>query len=175
MKKIISGCIVLFVGLIWISAFAYLYSEYKMEKLNDYPLTQLHFSIQLHEKTIENERGSFYYDTGEGFVATQVVVFPYDQTVATEVKQYVINIPTKKPIHKLRFDPLEEKGKLTISEFQVIKHITREVPFKLDTLKSSVSGSIEEISLHENNVTITSSGHDPNILLISDFRQYEKK
>ncbi len=141
--------------------------------LNRVPVVILDFDIVLHEVPAGTQRGSFYFDTGRGFNPAEVVVFSYSQPAGETAKHYSISLPTKRKIFRLRFDPLDGPGKISIANFQVRKKTTKKISFVQKELEATKNHSISTIKVNGSTLTITSVGGDPHFVLLNDFLSYQ--
>lgn len=139
------------------------------------PATVLHFDIELLDAPPGLQRGTFYFDTGRGFNPGEVVVVPYTQIADKIAKHYSVVLPTRKKIRRLRFDPLDGKGKLILKNMTVQCYKTKEVTFSQDLLNSQKNKAVASITVQGKAVTISSRAGDPYFVLVNDFSPYQKK
>ncbi len=161
------------VVVLWLLIFGYVFKEYRDLKILEIPPTKLDFDISLIEVNGDKNRGVFYYDTGEGFNKDEVVVFSYSQPQDSGFKHYSISLFTHKKIVKLRFDPLDTAGKVTIKNLVVHRYSDKEVSFFQKDIDSYKKNSIGNIQVTPESVTITAIGDDPYFVLVDNFSKYQ--
>jgi len=163
----------IFIGILWLLLFGNVFAAYKDIKELDIPVTTLNFDIALIDVKSDQERGSFYYDTGKGFNKDEVAVFPYLQTQGSEFKNYSVKLFTKKKIKRLRFDPLDNEGTVTIKNLIVQQYTKNNVTFSLSEIEDPEKHGIGDLSDKGDSVTVTAIGKDPHFVLIEEFHSYQ--
>jgi hypothetical protein len=146
----------------------------KYQALVKAPPTSISFDILLHDAPAGIQRGSMYFDTGRGFNPNEVVVFTYSQR-SEEAKHFVIKIPTDKRVLRLRFDPLDGVGKLSIKDVSITKYNEKKVSFVQEELNAVKNKSISKVEVDGSTVTITCTGGDPFLVLVNDISPYLQK
>ena len=122
----------------------------KYKSLTSEPPMIISFDILLHNVPAGIQRGNFYYDTGRGFNPGEVVSFTYDQKINVS-KHYVIKIPTAQRILRLRFDPLDGSGKISIRDLSITKYKEQNVQLDAKELDLAKNSSISEVSVNDSN------------------------
>jgi glucan phosphoethanolaminetransferase (alkaline phosphatase superfamily) len=111
----------------------------------------------------------FFYDTGRGFSEAETVCFDYKQGLQAGFQRYQITLPTHRPIHQLRFDPLAEPGvvalrNLTISRYRTANlNLTKEFGHTLYPLHHA------QLSLEGDTLVARLSTDDPYFMLVDGF------
>jgi hypothetical protein len=54
--------------------------------------------------------GCFYYDTGRGFSEAEKACFEYSRLPLNQFQNYQVFLPTRRPVFRVRFAPLQEPG-----------------------------------------------------------------
>ena len=125
---------------------------------------RLDFEIALHEVGESPKRGEFYYDTGSGFKGTQFVTVDYHTPADGTFSRYSLILPASS-IERLRFDPLVSAGKLTIKNVVVTKFTPVFLDFSSNGKDVIPLHSIEKLEKNGRELTITTNGEDPYLLL----------
>lgn len=164
----------IFVCILWLILFGNVFAQYKNIKALDIPVTVLNFDIALRDVSPVQERGSFYYDTGKGFNKEEVAVFPYVQQSGEEFTHYSVKLFTKKKIKKLRFDPLDNEGTVTIKNLVVQKYSDTKVTFSQEEIEDLEKHAIGQLSVTADSVTVTAVDKDPHFVLVDNFSSYQQ-
>jgi hypothetical protein len=160
--------------ILWLLIFANAFATYKNLKDLDIPATVLEFDITLNSVSGESERGVFYYDTGKGFNKDEVKVFEYKQNIG-QVMHYRVPLATNKDILKLRFDPLDHKGSVTIQDLKVQRYIQNDVPFVKAEIEANPQNSIGKVAVTPRSVLVEATGEDSHFILVDNFSKFQKQ
>ena len=89
-------------------------------------MTQFEFDLALGSNTIfENETWTIFYDTGRGFNPIELFEMPYSKNIAPhEFQHHVVTLPTVNTIKRLRFDPLQGPGVVSLKNLKVHRYHT---------------------------------------------------
>jgi hypothetical protein len=161
---------ILFLG--WVVVYIVI-SVYQMNSR----LTKLTFSVFPEEVKGSGDFFAFYYDTGNGMNQTQREKRLYGTGNGKSIHHFEIELPARKPIRKLRFDPSQRGGRNSVMLCDLYVH--RYTGYTLDLyMEAGIinnRNSISEISRDGPGcIRIDIDGDDPYLLLASDFTQYTK-
>ncbi|MBL7205247.1 MAG: DUF2142 domain-containing protein [Desulfobacteraceae bacterium] len=133
--------------------------------------TWIDFDLALHSAQ-GIPAGEFYFDTGNGFNEHETVKFHYFQPCDGQFHHYSIGLPTIYTIRRLRFDPLQDQGVITIKNIVVQKQrpIVFNYAARSDTLIPQ--NAIHSIDISVKGITITTDGKDPCLILSNHFAPY---
>jgi len=180
MKRVTSWVATCAILMMWVGILGVVVLDNKVQlkaryqKLTAEPPTIVSFDVVLNSIPEGTQRGSLYFDTGRGFNPAEVVVFTYPLIVG-KPKHYQIKMPSVRPIRRLRFDPLDGKGEVSIKNMTVKKYREKNVLFVENDLNGAKNDSISKIVVQGSTLTITSIGGDPYFVLINDFSPYQQK
>ncbi len=92
--------------------------------------------------------------------------------IAPNTYKVRVEIPCKKDVTRLRFDPMISEGSLYIKSFRVHSNIWQEVDLQqlTDTIKPL--SNIEKITYSKQGINIISNGLDPYVELTDDLQSY---
>ena len=146
----------------WYSSF--IFKEIKIE-----------FDLALHETDGSQEEGWFYYDTGKGFNETESVKFKYSKKVDGQFQHYAVIFKPGKPVFRLRFDPLQGEGYITIKNIVVGCYLPKELNLSPSKHNWLAYKSIEKIIHTSKGIEIVTNGRDPHLLIVDNLSEYCQK
>ncbi len=174
MNRVNSRIFKIFIGTLWLILYSVVLLEYKEIKLKSTPFTVLNFDIAVLEKSAPIERAVFYYDTGLGFNGNELVVCDYSPDQRKGFKHYSVKLRTHKRISRLRFDPLDGDGIVTLKNLAIKQYIEKKVDFSQFNSKKSIPVNIENVRTTKNSITIVAKGRDAHLVLVNNFSLYQK-
>lgn len=166
---------------LWILVLGTIYKDFRKQFLWPYygfkkSGVHIEFDLAIHEALAEPEQGELYYNTGKGFNENDTVKFTYSQDSDGTFKHYDITLNADNSISWLRFDPMQNEGRLTIKNIVVRQHH----PEPLDLTQSDRSwiaykGIKEMVPIPPKGMQITTDGNDPHLLLTDNLAAYYQR
>ncbi len=133
--------------------------------------TRIDFDLALHQ-TQETAKGEFFFDTGDGFREKETIKFYYHQDANNQYKHHSIYLPTRKKIKRLRFDPLQERGVVTIKNIVVQKLDNPLLHFSPIKSVPVAGKGIRTINTFVNGLSIYMDKDDPHLILLNNLESY---
>ena len=92
-------------------------------------VTTVSFQLAVRDATPGgNLRGCFYFDTGHGFSEAEKTCFRYGPPSPNQFQDYLVILPTRWPVLRLRFAPLREPGTIALRSLAMGRSRARFTP-----------------------------------------------